>query len=584
MRSFLPALPLLLVLACNTGPTDPDKDPEIDARADLVDCPGRAGCAATDDTTLRVGAAVKSIIPACYESWVDADGNHTYRVGTDTFLDCGCDRLCPGDEGYTAADEGEGDGVFHPVWIAGYDSARAAMGMRGADQGLVGEFEGLDARAVVIDQGNTRVAIVTLDGMGWMNDDVERMREAVNARGLDVDHVLVSSSHSHDSPDSMGQYGRVLTETGYDPDYAVQVHIAVADAVQEAIAGLKDVTMKYGEVNSNEYFENGVSNIVSDTRDPQIVDPRVGVVQFVAGTDTVATLIHFANHPESMGDETNVMSAGFLVGARHTVESGSKWLDGTGQPGVGGVALYINGSVGGMMTSLHATVIDPTGVSRRDNNYEKEDAVGQIIGELALDALASAKTVEAPKLRVLARRIFLPVDNIGFQAMFSLGVFGHRPAYSHATGEALPPNTSLGDANPADVRTEIDLLELGPVRMITAPGEMLPEGVIGGYQNEWTPPGGMLIDPANPNPPDVATAPAGPYFLESLGGDMNWLIGLGNDEVGYMVPPYNFELGGAAYLSEAEGHHYEETNSLGPQTLPIWLTKAGELVDYAEGK
>lgn len=584
MRLVLPALPLLLVLACDTSSSNGDTDVAVDPRADLVDCPNGPDCQVSTDTSLRVGAAVRSIVPACYESWVDADGNHLYRVGTDTFLDCGCDRLCPGDEGYTAPDEGEGDGVFHPIWIAGYDSARAAMGMRGADQGLVGEFESLDARAVVMEQGATRVALVTLDGMGWMNDDVERMREAVNARGLNVDHVIVSSSHSHDSPDSMGQYGRVLTETGYDPDYAVQVHTAVADAVEEAVGHLVDVTMKFGEVNANDAFENGVSNLISDTRDPQIVDPRIGVVQFVSGNDTIATLVHFANHPESMGDETNLMSAGFLVGTRHTVEVGSKWLDGTGKPGVGGVALYINGSVGGMMTSLHATVVDPTGVSRRDNNYEKEDAVGQIIGELALDAIAAAKPVEAPALRVVARRIFLPVDNIGFQAMFSLGVFGHRPAYSQTTGEPLPPNTNLGDANMANIRTEIDLLQLGPVRMITAPGEMLPEGVIGGYQGEFTPPGGVLTRADNPNPPDLSKAPAGPYFLDSLGGEMNWLIGLGNDEVGYMVPPYNFELGAAEYLSEAEGDHYEETNSLGPQTLPIWLTKAGELVDYAEGK
>ena len=38
--------------------------------------------------------------------------------------------------------------------------------------------------------------------------------------------------------------------------------------------------------------------------------------------------------------------------------------------------------------------------------------------------------------------------------------------------------------------------------------------------------------------------------------------GLGNDEIGYLVPPYDYVLSESSpYLSEAPGNHYEETNS-----------------------
>jgi hypothetical protein len=260
------------------------------------------------------------------------------------------------------------------------------------------------------------------------------------------------------------------------------------------------------------------------------------------------------------------------------MESGVQWDESTGRDGLGGVSLYLNGTVGGMMTSLRATVVDPLGVSRRDNNWEKEDSVGMILGELALGALDDATAVTDPELRVAARSMYLPVDNIGFQAMFQLGVFSHRPAYNYN------PDDPIGDDNPADVLTEISLLQLGPVRMITAPGEVLPEGVIGGYDGKYLPPGVSITQDDNPNPPDLTKAPAGPYFLDELGGDMNWLIGLGNDQVGYIVPPYDFILGPAEYLSEADGHHYEETNSLGPDTLPLYLDNATLLRQFLDGE
>ena len=48
------------------------------------------------------------------------------------------------------------------------------------------------------------------------------------------------------------------------------------------------------------------------------------------------------------------------------------------------------------------------------------------------------------------------------------------------------------------------------------------------------------------------------------------VLGLTNDEIGYLIPEYDYVLDeGLPYLSEAEGDHYEETNSLGPEALPL---------------
>ena len=127
----------------------------------------------------------------------------------------------------------------------------------------------------------------------------------------------------------------------------------------------------------------------------------------------------------------------------------------------------------------------------------------------------------------------------------------------------------------------MSLVELGPIQLLTVPGELLPELAVGGYDgSRINAPGVPLIDPANPNPPKVAEAPQGPYIKDRMPGVYPWLIGLGNDELGYIIPEYNFELSpDMPYVGEADGDHYEETNSLGPAMAGI-VDKYADLLIY----
>jgi len=89
---------------------------------------------------------------------------------------------------------------------------------------------------------------------------------------------------------------------------------------------------------------------------------------------------------------------------------------------------------------------------------------------------------------------------------------------------------------------------------------------IGGYDGSHiNAPGAVLFDPDGINPPNIDAAPEGPYLKDRMSGETKWIIGLGNDEVGYIIPDYNFKLHETMpYLDEADGDHYEETRSLGP--------------------
>ncbi len=537
-----------------------------------LQCPGdkSGSCDPVPGAKLEAGAAVLSVVPDCYEHWVDLDNNFAFKQGNDELLDCGCDRVCPGDAGYLGPDEGEGDGKLQPAWMAGFGNGRPATDVRGAGVGLVGEGDGLWARAIVLRQGNTTVAIVAMDLVGWFNGDVQATRELLAEQGLDIDHLIVHSTHTHEGPDSMGMWGIDTFTPGYDPKLRAQLRATVVSVVEAAIKDIRPVAaLKVGEVDISTYHDNGVANVISDHRDPWVVEEFISAARLTdAEGQTIATLINFSCHPETLGDDNLLMTSDFVHALRRTVEQGSVWESAPGVPGLGGPAIYINGAVGGMMTTLGVNVTNPDGDSYQSASWEKADSIGQLLGEMALDAVANGEELGDPALRVFNKVFRVPVENSLFKFLFSQGIV-EREVFEDPRTKDM------------EIETEMSLVELGPIQMLTLPGELLPELAIGGYDgSRVNAPGVPVVDPNNPNPPKLAEAPAGPYIKDRMPAMYPWLIGLGNDELGYIIPKYNFELvPGKPYIEEAEGDHYEETNSLGPEMASI-VDKYADLLIY----
>ena len=108
------------------------------------------------------------------------------------------------------------------------------------------------------------------------------------------------------------------------------------------------------------------------------------------------------------------------------------------------------------------------------------------------------------------------------------------------------------------MKSEISYFEIDTLRILMLPCEIFPELVYGGYlsaEESATGKGGEI----NPVP-----------LQEIVGGDV-MIIGLANDELGYVLPPNDFILHPEApYFENGRDchnrRHYEETNSLGPET------------------
>src|SRR5262249_51260942 len=106
------------------------------------------------------------------------------------------------------------------------------------------------------------------------------------------------------------------------------------------------------------------------------------------------------------------------------------------------------------------------------------------------------------------------------------------------------------------MRSEIGWLQFGELSVATIPGEIYPELVLGKVQ-----------DPPDPGA-DFPDAPIEPSIYAQLPGPHRMLIGLANDELGYIIPKRQWDEK-KPFCYNRTSAQYGEINSLGPDTAPL---------------
>ncbi len=502
----------------------------------------------------------------------DTDGTEKDGV-YDFFRDCGTDQLCPGDPNYPGPDANgtEGNGIFDGLWLAGFGNNRPAVGVH----------DDLWARAVVLGRGDVKVALVYLDVVGFFNNDVEAVRQKVKEKRpeayADLDLIQVGSTHVHEAPDTLGQWGLVppggVPGLGVPSPYRSGVNSLwksylidrTADAIIQAWESAVPATARAASART------GAEGLVRDSRDPKIIDDTMSVLLLddAQSGDPIATLVNWGNHPETLSDINNLITSDFAHYLREGVEKGLP-AEGSAPavPGRGGICVYLQGPVGGLLTPLGSIGAHTRDGTLRDgkSDYEKARAVGERLAEKALALASEASPLEDTTLSFGWEEMLLPMKNIFFQVIFGVGVFDREAYEADGTpwqGGLIDPDTHF-----PWLHTEVFLLRLGEISFLSVPGELFSELAVG-TGDTWTPPGVDRIDPNNPNPP-VIPSDLPPGYRERMGGKITFVLGLSMDEVGYLVPAWAFELDPTSpYYQEAAGDHYEETNSLGPDTVPM---------------
>src|SRR5437870_13632933 len=92
-----------------------------------------------------------------------------------------------------------------PVYLAGFGQNRKATKVH----------DPIMVRATVLADGDARIALVAADVVGLFINSTERVRQKLPA----FKYVMVSATHNHEAPDTLGLWVRTPVGSGVDPVY-----------------------------------------------------------------------------------------------------------------------------------------------------------------------------------------------------------------------------------------------------------------------------------------------------------------------------------------------------------------------------
>ncbi len=150
----------------------------------------------------------------------------------------------------------------------------------------------LRAGVLVMDDGETKAAIITLDTIGAWEELVKLVRQGIQREiGIPSANIMIAASHNHSGPG--------FTE---NPKWADRLIVQLVAAAKEAAANMRTVSVGYGEdrigfgINRRKVID-GRAVVRLNPDGPN--DPRVKVIRFDDGKslDPMAVLMHAVCHP-----------------------------------------------------------------------------------------------------------------------------------------------------------------------------------------------------------------------------------------------------------------------------------------------
>ncbi len=370
-----------------------------------------------------------------------------------------------------------------------------------------GKLGELHARAMVFEQGETKVAVVQLDLIGFPSVLCARVFKQVPR--IPADNILIGSSHTHSAPNCYGFPGPDGKTTG-DLKYMDFVCNQAALAINQALDNLQTAHLKIATGEAK-------GKIAYNYYAPELYDPRMSVIQAVTPDGkTIGTLVNYAIHPEVLGADLGIVSPDLVGPLCEKLEND-----------LGGMAMFMNGAQGGMITADNRLLDKPSEPLKAKwhdaRTWEECLRIGQLMASEAERIIKDAKPQTNPALACYAEQVKFPV---GSDLMWAI-ILGSPLNYPHNDDRSI--------------NARMNLVNLGDAQILTIPGEALPN--------------------------------IGYYIKRHMKGKNNLLFGLTNDAFGYILTKVDF--------ASFKRYEYVSETSLGEMTGEILIENALKLIDNA---
>ena len=247
---------------------------------------------------------------------------------------------------------------------------------------------------------------------------------------------------------------------------------------------------------------------------PDLYDRRMTVLQAVnpAG-QAIFTLVNYAVHPEVLGSGVGICSPDLVGPLNDKLEAE-----------LGGLALFMSGAQGGMVTADNRILEEPTDAVRaywKDaRTWDECLRIGHTMADEAMRIIKTAVVQEDPSLSCAASEVSLPITSDLIWTVIQNSPLKY-PCNDDRT-----------------VSTRINLVNIGNAQIVTIPGEALPN--------------------------------IGFYLKRNMKGEHTLLFGLTNDAFGYILTKVDF--------NSFPRYEYISRTSLGEMTGEILLDEWLKLI------
>ena len=465
------------------------------------------GDAALRGLATVLGLALPADIPRQYKQSPDfypgmerfitePEGNKTWSLGY------GSGTMIP--EGWYDPVTGEYIGKKDPL---NWDIGGVSIIGRGTPLPLVDD---LRARAVVLNDGSGRgsVAFAAIDSIGLTSYDVRAIRRQLRdfARENGLVSINIAALHQHAAIDTLGLDMPVLRSVllnpiisllsklgvrrfqlinGKHPAFMDSLYEAVAQAIQDAVADMKEGKLYYGAADAEKF--------IREKREPYVFDPDIHRLRFHPNDGSPETwLVNYAVHCTFM-DTSGGISGDYPYFMEEAVN------------GAGANFMMIQGAQ--LAISYNGAAVWREGMER----YTHMAEYGRALGGLLIGIGENDKEV-APILNIRHKEFRIPVDNPLHLVMIRIGMIQSTAVRSNIVGPWF------------DIVTETAYMELGDdLAVAFGPGEVEACMLLGGSmpaEKAWS-------------GKEYTFTP----MKDMVGGRKLLMFGLMNDYVGYFVLP-----------------------------------------------
>lgn len=414
-------------------------------------------------------------------------------------------------------------------FIAGYNSNNPAKEV----------LDDMYSRAVYIDDNTGRggVVLCSVDAVGISRKDINDIRKIVIESGKipDIRSINISATHTHSAIDTQGLWGEKIYKSGRNEEFMASLKEKTADAIIASYESRKNGRLYYS-VKETEDMQ-------FDCRTPDTYDRNLTKIRFKASDGSKEIhIVNFASHAELMGSKTTKISADFPAYMIEEIEKHNENTD----------AVFFNGAIGGMISAKEIKKVYRHEIDCE--SYTKE--FGKALGEIA-NNLKDEIEIE-PVINIKSEPIRIKAENFVLILARLMKVLNNDVYRTKNRKEAF-------------IATETGFLELGKkkVGMFLIPGELFPEL----WNREFL------------SSEESGTGNTAEYNILRDMSDCQhkFVIGLCNDELGYIIPDNDFVLNEKTpYIDSGrdrfDRRHYEETNSTGRNTARTILDETEKLI------